>query len=823
MAGNGKTREEQTKNEFRDKFFTNYDANEIIGDIDFAVTLKKNQQRQFFDTEYFLWAEAKAGNTADIYASFVQLIITIGKAKTHERLLPPKYLGAFDEEKVAFLEFHHIVHVFYQNDFNWNVTPSNHNSKEFHLLYDLLSNTLKKEISLFNLKKDERALHKFIRTNFKLGKERTSGINITKNNFIFVFQRWVEEVKPTINVVWEDIPKTSVVDFFYADLISRDDYTLREELAIVLRGDHYKILQEILTRGTPTFSEANFMDGMTAYRQFWNKYIRPPRKEYLDIILKRRDMLIPQDLRQYTGAFFTPPIWVQKSQEYIEKELGENWQQEYYVWDCCAGTGNLLFGLTEPYRLWASTLDNADVQVMKERIKEKGLNLLERHVFQFDFLNDSFDKLPDGLREIINDPEKRKRLVIYINPPYAEASDMRTLKGEDGKKSIEQTAINKKYASKLGQANAELFVQFFIRINYEIPTSVLAAFSTLKTLQGPHFVDFRRNFRAKLGRFFCVPADSFDNVKGQFPIGFMIWQFDEKERFTSAQAVIYNKKGELIGNKTFQAYDDSRYMNDWVKRYRGIKTDKDIIGKFPFKGNDFQNQRIVQIVHNNMEYNKAAGQFLITPRNLIIACIYFAVRKSIKATWLNDRDQFLYPKENWENDKIFQGNCLVYSLFNNYIQSQYGINYWIPFSEKEVGAQDSFDSHFMHDFIMGKTTKKTIPKEGYLGLNYQSEGESPSDTNNPIVFSETAIKAMDAARELWKYYHSQPNANPNASFYDIRLHFQGTKTIKGGKIQMNSESSDPTYTQLLATLRKVLKDLAAEIEPRVYEYGFLKK
>lgn len=102
---------------------------------------------------------------------------------------------------------------------------------------------------------------------------------------------------------------------------------------------------------TQLFSEATFNDGKAAYNQFWNKYVRPPRKEYLDLILKRRDLLIPQDLRRYQGAFFTPPQWVQKSQEYLAMELGEDWQKEYYVWDCCAGTGNLLFGLTEKYRV----------------------------------------------------------------------------------------------------------------------------------------------------------------------------------------------------------------------------------------------------------------------------------------------------------------------------------------------------------------------------------------------------------------------------------------------------------------------------------------
>ena len=94
---NNKIREEEVKNRIRQEFFQDYDATPILGDIDFAVTTKKSSEGELFDQEYFLWAEAKAGNAEDIYASFVQLIITIGKAHTHESYLPPRYLGAFDE------------------------------------------------------------------------------------------------------------------------------------------------------------------------------------------------------------------------------------------------------------------------------------------------------------------------------------------------------------------------------------------------------------------------------------------------------------------------------------------------------------------------------------------------------------------------------------------------------------------------------------------------------------------------------------------------------------------------------------------------------
>ena len=827
---NNKIREEEVKNRIRQEFFQDYDATPILGDIDFAVTTKKSSEGELFDQEYFLWAEAKAGNAEDIYASFVQLIITIGKAHTHESYLPPRYLGAFDEEKIAFIEYHHIVSVFYQNDFNWNVTPSNHSTKEFHMLYDLLHEQLKKEISLFDLRKDEKELRKFIRSNFKLGKQRTNGINITKNNFIFVFQRWVEEVKPSIAVNWDDVPKTSIVDFFYADLISRNDYTLREELAVVLRGDKYRILQNILKGATQLFSEATFNDGKTAYNQFWNKYVRPPRKEYLDLILKHRDLLIPQDLRRYQGAFFTPPLWVQKSQEYLAMELGEDWQKEYYVWDCCAGTGNLLFGLTEKYRVYASTLDNADVQVMHERIKEKSLDLLDSHVFQFDFLNDSFDRLPQSLQEIINDPEKRRKLVVYINPPYAEAADKSTVVGR-GKNKTNVAVTYKtynKYINRIGIAGREVFAQFFMRIYDEISTSVLAQFSKLKIEQAPNFRDFRQAFRAKLGRNFIVPANSFDNVKGQFPIGFFIWHLDEEAIFTQTTTDVFDAKGKSLGNKTLIAYDSFHSINDWIISTRNRDGEQNI-GFMSAKGNDFQNTNYIFIINDKKQLPHPRGTW-ITTKNITEISIYLAVRHAVEATWINDRDQFLYPNDGWKSDIRFQNDSLIFTLFSNSnnIQSQHGTNHWIPFCEEEVGAQDNFESHFMHDFIMGKVKEeKPQQKETMQDLFAEQDSQTTDDSSftptEPLEFSQEAHAVLDAGRELWRYYHKQAGANPNASYYDIKMHFQGTKTTKSGKVQMNSTSKDATYNTLIANLRQAMKGLAAHIEPKIYEYGFLKK
>jgi len=86
-------------------------------------------------------------------------------------------------------------------------------------------------------------------------------------------------------------------------------------------------------------------------------------------------------------------------------------------------------------------------------------------------------------------------------------------------------------------------------------------------------------------------------------------------------------------------------------------------------------------------------------------------------------------------------------------------------------------------------------------------------------FSEEAKDVFDAGRELWKYYHNQTNVNVNASFYDIRAHFQG----RNDKGRMNSKSDDKTYMELIGELRNKLNFLADKIKPKIYEYEFLKE
>jgi hypothetical protein len=807
-------REEELKNKVGADWFKAFDTTEILGNIDFTVFPK---QDSLFGRTPLLWAEAKTGNF-DVATMFVQLVLTIGKARTFDKTLPPAFLGAFDFKKIAFVPYISIQDIFYLNDFNWNVTPSNHDTKEFKLIKERIEATLNKNSSIYDYQTDEKELKFFIANNIAKATEANK-IKIDKNNFIPIYIRWLEFVKPIIDVNWADLKKANILDsdFYLADLFVDDkdtqkiddDASIRDNLFVVFQNQGYTIAKENIKQ---MFDATINIKNREVYSHFWKRYKRPPIKQFQDYIIERRDLLVPQDIRERKGAFFTPRPWVELSQKYLTDTLGENWQDEYYIWDCASGTGNLLVGLTNKYNIWASTLDQADVKVMHERI-EHGANLLESHVFQFDFLNDDFSKLPQGLQDIINDPKKRKKLVIYINPPYAEGDNIKGI----GRKDIQVSKIHSKYQKIMGKASSEMFAQFFTRIHQEIPNSILAEFSKLKVLQAPNFSDFRGFFKAKLEKLFVVPADTFDNVQGQFPIGFFIWNLNKTEIFEQTIADIYDTKGNFIGEKTVTSYDNSKYISDWLETY-SKKISNDYIGHMASVGNDFQNQRMIFVdCEEKQNWKKGGRHTRVTTENLIHASIYFAVRKVIPATWLNDRDQFLYPNDGWKLDNEFQSDCLTYTIFNNNIQSKFGTNYWIPFTESEVNAKEKFESNFMTDFIKGKIKSEKqddglFNQENKTSISNQANGVS-------LQFSAEATEVFDAGKELWRYYHSQKEINTNASLYDIRAYFQG----RNDKGRMNSKSTDETYTELIGNLRQKLNVLAQKITPKIYEYEFLKQ
>ena len=196
-------REEELKNKVARDWFGNYDTTQIIDNIDFVVAIQPSGNEIFKKTEYLLWAEAKKGNKHNIYDSVIQLIFTIGKGRINERNIPPKYIGAFDAEKIAFIPYSAIMEVFSQTDFNWKVAPSDHGSKEFLQLKNMVRNALElstledgNEAYKFDFEENRKELKTYISKNFKTDSKTNRGMRITQNNSVAVYNQWRKEVMP---------------------------------------------------------------------------------------------------------------------------------------------------------------------------------------------------------------------------------------------------------------------------------------------------------------------------------------------------------------------------------------------------------------------------------------------------------------------------------------------------------------------------------------------------------------------------------------------------------------------------------------------------
>ena len=276
----------------------------------------------------------------------------------------------------------------------------------------------------------------------------------------------------------------SVVQALPAEVLFSDD-----KPSFILRGKLYKLAS------------------VTNYRKFWSIYHRPPESNEREYLLSRRDSLLPITERAFKGAYYTPFKVVDRAYELLNETLGDDWQDEYIVWDMCCGTGNLEMKHTNYRNLYMSTLDQSDVDIMKSNRTCIGAS-----IFQYDYLNDDIDdfgnidyaitnKIPTSLRQAIADAKNKKKnakkILVLMNPPYAEAMNVDNLTDSAGANAETKSGVSKTRVSavttNLGYAARELFIQFLVRIQQELPHAVVATFSKLKYVNAPNFEKFRGN------------------------------------------------------------------------------------------------------------------------------------------------------------------------------------------------------------------------------------------------------------------------------------------------------------------------------------------
>ena len=616
-----------------------------------------------------IWFEAKDGYRHSTYQMFTQLLHYVQQALNKGEEVPP-LLCVIDAKKAAIMKTADALPLLSnkKQPIKWGKSASGYTQDAL----DVVSAYIGTYLVSFKIETHEDEFISTIKNAIKTGEIiRTQ---ITPDNLKQVFDKWVVMIGREIKGVAEE----DYALLFFADIMSDGNISTHNDLPAELL---HKNNAPVFSLGGKLYE----LGSREGYRQFWAIYHRPPKAEYRNYLLERRDSLIPLDERSFKGAYYTPLTVVDKAYDKLTETLGNNWQKEYIVWDMCCGVGNLEVKHSNPRNIFMSTLDQADVDVMKAT-----KTCVAATRFQYDYLNDDItddghidftltNKVPESLRKVIADG---KKILVLMNPPYAESGSS---SGEEAKTDVATTKAAKAM-SDYGYAKRELFVQFVFRISKEIPTATLAMFSKLKYVNAPNFEKFRESWNVEFLGGFIVHSKAFDGLTGEFPIGFLVWKTNQnsKKKFTISQITteVLNKNVKPIGEKSFYNLHSSTFLNSWVKRprankqaviplknaispatrtidVRGCNWSDNAIGSLYLSSNDVQSTRTTAIVSSGFN---SAGAFFVNAENLWQAAIIFTVRKVIKPTWINDRDQFLQPTQPLSEE--FKTDCLIWMLFS---------------------------------------------------------------------------------------------------------------------------------------------------------------
>lgn len=755
-----------------------------------------------------MWFEAKDTGKNSCYAMFTQLLHYVQVAVDKGETVPP-FLAVIDTEKAALMKLSDVLPFLKKKTVKWGKSASQYTQEAL----DEISAHIGTHFVAFKISTHEEEFISTAKEAIKSGD--IIRIQITPDNLKQVFDKWVV-------MIGEELSGVKAEDYallFFADIMH--DGTI---------STHANLTAELLHKnGAPIFSLAGKyydLGNQDGYREFWAIYHKPPKSEYRDYLLERRDSLIPINERSFKGAFYTPLHVVDKAYDKLSESLGKNWQKDYVVWDMCCGVGNLEVKHSNHRNIFMSTLDQADIDVMRAT-----KTCAAAIKFQYDYLNDDItdsgdidysltSKVPPQLQKAISEG---KKLLVLINPPYGETG-AGVGQGNKNKIGVEKTRINASMTTE-GYASKELFVQFLTRISKELPNATLAMFSTLKYVNAPNFEKFRNNWNAEYLGGFVVHSKAFDGINGDFPIGFLVWKTNQnaaqKTPIVELDVDVLDKKGNQVGAKKYYNLPNNLHLNVWIKKPKTNKNPAlplsnavtvsknprkktscdEMVGYLYASNNDLQHAAIETCITSSIYTGGNGGGLYIVENNLLQVAVVFAMRRIVKPTWLNDRDQFLQPTEFLTDE--FKYDCLIWMLFNGYNLTAGAddidwdgmkwslINHFIPFSEQEVGSPGRFESDFMVQFLDGKT------------------------------LSSEAVAVLDCGREIWKSYFSYVDIRAVREAYKLNRPDVGWYQVR--KALRERAKSSHNVPVSFASFESSYKELSEKLRMNVYELGFLRK
>lgn len=570
-------------------------------------------------------------------------------------------------------------------------------------------------------------------------------------------------------------------------------------------------------------------DAYKAFIQYFERSYTPQEKNRFSEI---SDRLIEDTNRRNKGEFYTPTMFVDHAHNMMSRELGMDWKDEYVVWDASCGSKNL----TRDYKfneLYCSTLEQAELEIGKRYNPEATS-------FQFDFLNDSLDKLPQGLLTAL---KENKPIVFLNNPPYATANEMGT--NSKSKKGVAKTTINEKMLNDgIGACSQNLYAQFLYRIDmikrrFNLTKCYIALYSPTLYLSGTSWKNFRKVFLNdfKFIDAFTFKASYFADVADHWGIAFSLWKNGETiDKNNFVHKLVDEIDGELInvGTKDIYNLDGRMTATVWAKEQikklktfdepnlsSGIKvrpSNSDTrgtnfignIGYFLNAGNNVD-KNVQSVALFTSAYGNGHGHG-ISADNFERVLTLFSARRLVSCNWQNWADEYIAPNTEHEKWSEFVADSVVYSLFESksnqsslrnveYKGKQWNIKnefFWMPTAKmQELANNNRYDE--MYQDAQGIDDRFVCK-----WLNDHKREISP-EAQAVLDYATTLVE------QSMKYRNVFNDDNEN---YQIMNFDCGWYQIKGMlKEYMPNE---------LKQFNDLYKKLAEKMRPLVYEVGFLR-
>lgn len=562
------------------------------------------------------------------------------------------------------------------------------------------------------------------------------------------------------------------------------------------------------------------------YNNFWSIYEKISNPREIIAIRQKMDRMTEIDLRRRTGEFFTPINFAEKAVDYLRRTV--KFDKNFRIWDMAAGTGNLEFALPAEWLkfTYISTLLDDDANYCKKIFPDAT-------VFQYDYLNDDIEfffekniplwvkrKMPQKLVDDLKNPAIK--WIIFINPPYAMPTPFHRDQIGNNKEGISLTKIQDLMKKdNLGEASRELYTQFLYRmiLDFSNRQTYIGIFSTLKYVKSEQVSIFRdKIFQYKFERGFIFSSKNFQGCRGKFPVGFLIWNLAENISIENQKISldVYNENVEKFATKTIHTEDRKDFLNKWVKRptlkkiLPPIKSGFNIayenknprnrvaenfLASFLCSSNDFSNAHFTAFFSGP---TVSHGGYSITPENFEKSMVIHAVRRIPKATWLNDRDQFMQPTA--ELTREFICDAVIWSLFapSNQTVSLRNVEYegeiyqmpnnLFPFLLEEIRDWEISDADIKLKIFMAKDDRFAAK---WIQKNYAD-------------ISDESRAVLREGRKIYKIFY-EGLTNLNLKKYKIEDWDVGWYQVR---------------MSLGATIN--LNELSKKLLPQIYELGFLR-